>query len=274
MGTPAGADLSVGGEDALWLSPAATIPARSRSASWRRRTPRFPPSYFVLPTPPCFGASRKINGLTQAILLLGVDRVKTMAAVVVMNRMVRPSVSIPALRKVWIHSLATALIAEEAAARMGVGRDAGYTAGLLHNLGSLGLMSAYPQEYSRMLEVSRDFGFDLLNTERDLFEIDHCAAGAWLAKEWNFPDELVEAIAAHHEEPTAGSTGLQSLVQISWRLADALGFAAVPGSRIQLPGADELPAPCVGPHPGSGETPMKPARNSPRGWRKRPRRPK
>lgn len=175
-----------------------------------------------------FGASRKINGLTQAILLLGVDRVKTMAAVVVMNRMVRPSVSIPALRKVWIHSLATALIAEEAAARMGVGRDAGYTAGLLHNLGSLGLMSSYPQEYSRMLEVSRDFGFDLLDTERDLFEIDHCAAGAWLAKEWNFPDELVEAIAAHHEEPTAGSTGLQSLVQISWRLADALGFAASP----------------------------------------------
>jgi len=175
-----------------------------------------------------FGASRKISGLTQAILLLGVDRVKTMAAVVVMNRMVRPSVSIPALRKVWIHSLATALIAEEAATRMRVGRDAGYTAGLLHNLGALGLMSAYPDEYSRMLEVSRDFGFDLLDTERDLFEIDHCAAGAWLAKEWNFPDELVEAIAAHHEEPTAGSTGLQSLVQISWRLADALGFAASP----------------------------------------------
>jgi HD-like signal output (HDOD) protein len=64
---------------------------------------------------------------------------------------------------------------------MRVGRDAGYTAGLLHNLGALGLMSAYPSEYSRMLEVSRDFGFDLLNTERDLFEIDHCAAGAWLA---------------------------------------------------------------------------------------------
>jgi hypothetical protein len=79
-----------------------------------------------------------------------------------------------------------------------------------------------------MLEVSRDFGFDILNTERDLFEIDHCAAGAWLAKEWDFPDELVQAIAVHHEAPTAGRTGLKSLVQISWRLADSLGFAAVP----------------------------------------------
>jgi HD-like signal output (HDOD) protein len=33
--------------------------------------------------------------------------------------------------------------------------DTGYTAGLLHNLGTLGLMSAYPDEYSRMLEVSK-----------------------------------------------------------------------------------------------------------------------
>jgi HD-like signal output (HDOD) protein len=130
-----------------------------------------------------FGARHRINGLTHAILLLGVDRVKTIAAMVVMNRMVRASVKIEALRKVWIHSLATALIAEEAAWGMGVGRDAGYTAGLLHNLGALGLMSSYPDEYSRMLAGSTDFGFNLSTTERDLFEIDHSAAGAYLAQQ-------------------------------------------------------------------------------------------
>ena len=173
-----------------------------------------------------FGARRSVSGLTQAIMLLGMDRVKTMASLVVVNRMVRSSVKIQALRKVWIHSLATALIAEEAAARMRVDSDTGYTAGLLHNLGTLGLMSAYPDEYSRMLEVSNDFGFDLLNTERDLFEIDHCAAGAYLAQDWDFPDELAAAIAVHHDEPVRGQTGLDNLVQVSWRLADALGFAA------------------------------------------------
>jgi HD-like signal output (HDOD) protein len=175
-----------------------------------------------------FGERRKVSGLTQAILLLGVDRVRTMAALVVMNRMVRSSVGMQTLRKVWIHCLVTALIAEEAAPRMLVGRDIGYTAGLLQDLGALGLMCAYPDEYSRMLAVSNDFGFDFLTTERDLFEIDHCAAGAYLAQNWDFPDELVRAIAAHHEEPTPGRTGLNSLVQVSWQLADALGFAAFP----------------------------------------------
>lgn len=176
-----------------------------------------------------FGARRSVSGLTQAIVMLGVDRVKTMATLVVMNRMVRGSVRIELLRKVWIHSLATALIAEELSSGMDVGRDTAYTAGLLHNLGMLGLMSAYPAEYARMLEVATDFGFDLLKAERDLFEIDHCAAGAYLAQDWNFPDELAAAIAVHHDEPVPGQTGLDSLVQVSWRLADSLGFGVSDG---------------------------------------------
>ena len=178
-----------------------------------------------------FGARHSVSGLAQAIVLLGMDRVKTLATIVVMNRMVRFSIKIDALRKVWTHSLATALIAEEAASKMHVSPDVGYTVGLLHNLGTLGLMSAYPDEYSRMLEVSNDYGFDLLKTERDLFDIDHCAAGAYLAQDWDFPDELAAAIATHHDEPVAGATGLESLAQITWRLADTLGFAAFSPAR-------------------------------------------
>ena len=60
-----------------------------------------------------FGARREVTSLSQAIVLLGMDRVKTMATFVALNNMVRSSVRIQALRKVWIHSLVTALITEE-----------------------------------------------------------------------------------------------------------------------------------------------------------------
>jgi putative nucleotidyltransferase with HDIG domain len=172
-----------------------------------------------------FGLRGEVKSLTQAIGLVGLDRVKTMATLVALNRMVRSSVRVGALRKIWVHSMATAVIAEEAARLNHVAPDTAYTAGLLHNLGTLGLMSAYPDEYSRMLEVSIDLGFDLLRTERELFEIDHCAAGAYLAQDWNFPGELVAAIATHHEDPIAGEVTLENLVKVSWRLADTLGFA-------------------------------------------------
>ena len=173
-----------------------------------------------------FGLRREVTSLNSAIGMVGTDRVKTMATLVAVNRMVRVTARIGALRKVWVHSLVTAIIAEEAASAARMDRESAYTAGLLHNLGTLGLMSAYPEEYSRMLEVSDDFGFDLLRTERDLFEIDHCAAGAYLAQDWGFPDELAAVIATHHDEPAPGECSLDNLVKLSWRLADTLGYTA------------------------------------------------
>ena len=173
-----------------------------------------------------FGIRREVTSLRHAITLVGIDRIKTMATMVALNRMIRNSVGIAALRKVWIHSLVTAVIAEEAARITKTNREEAYTTGLLHNLGTLGMMSAYPDEYSRMLEVSDDFGFDLLQTERDLFEIDHCAAGAYLAQDWDFPDEMAAAIATHHQDPVAGEASLHNLIKISWRLADLFGYAA------------------------------------------------
>ncbi len=179
-----------------------------------------------------FGSRRAVRNLPHAISMVGLDRVKTMATFVAMNRMVRASVRMEALRKVWIHSLVTAVIAEEAGRAMRLESDAAYTVGLLHNLGTLGMMSAYPDEYSRMLEVSNDFGFDLLETERDLFEIDHCAAGAYLAQDWDFPDELAAALATHHDEPIPGETSLYNVIKVSWRLADTLGYAAFSPDRL------------------------------------------
>jgi putative nucleotidyltransferase with HDIG domain len=173
-----------------------------------------------------FGRRCEVTNLFQAILLLGLDRVRAMAMFVAMNKMVRSSVRIAGLRKVWRHSLVTALIAEEAARVDGFDRESAYTTGLLHNLGTLGLMSAYPDAYSGMLEVSNEFGYDLLKTERDLFEIDHCAAGAYLAQDWNFPDELAAALATHHDEPVPGERSLYNLIKVSWRLTDTLGYAA------------------------------------------------
>ena len=179
-----------------------------------------------------FGSRREVRDLRHAISMVGLDRVKVMATFVSVNRMVRSAVRTQALRKVWLHSLATAVIAEEASRVARVARDSAYTTGLLHNLGCLGMMSAYPDEYSRMLEVSNDFGFNLLKTERDLFEIDHCAAGAYLAQDWDFPDEIAAAIATHHDEPVPGACDLYSIARVSWRLADTLGFAAFSPDRL------------------------------------------
>jgi len=174
-----------------------------------------------------FGSVREVYSVQHAVSLLGLDRVKAMAVLIAVNAIVKPAMRIEALRKFWVHSLVTAILTEESAHSSKCSLEGAYTAGLLHNLGVLGLMSAYPEEYAGMIDVSSEYGLDLLQTERDLFEIDHCRAGAFLAAEWNFPEPIVMAIARHHEEPDK-SAALFNLVQIAWRLADVVGFGAFP----------------------------------------------
>ncbi len=196
-----------------------------------RMDPSFSAELLRVANSALFGVRREVTSLAQAIVLVGMDRVRSMAMLICVNRMVRSSLRIQSLRRVWLHSVVTAILCEESARVARLPGDEAYTAGLLHNLGSLGLMSAYPDEYARMLQVSDDYGFDLLKTERDLFEIDHCAAGAYLAQDWDFPDELAAVIATHHDNPEAEQYTIDNLVRICWRFADALGYAAFSPAR-------------------------------------------
>jgi len=177
-----------------------------------------------------FGAAREIASVRHAVSLLGLDRVKAMATLIAANAMVKPVIKIETLRKFWHHSLVTSILTEESARICNPSLEGAHTAGLLHNLGTLCLMSTYPKEYDGLIQISREYGFDLLGAERDLFDIDHCAAGALLAEEWNLPEPIVAAIAHHHEEPRKSET-LASLVRICWRLADVLGYEAFPEER-------------------------------------------
>jgi len=179
-----------------------------------------------------FGSRREVTSLAHAIMVVGTDRIRTVATMVAVNRMVRASVNMAALRKVWIHSLVTAVVAEQAARACRLDPDDAYTAGLLHDLGMLGLMSVYSEQYSQMLGAGGGEVLDLMDAERHRFEIDHCAAGAHLAQSWDFPDKLAAVIATHHDEPVAAEVSLDNVIRVSWRLSDALGYAAIAPAKL------------------------------------------
>lgn len=196
-----------------------------------RMDPAFSVELLRMANSALFGARREIANLSQAIVLLGIERVKSMATCAALHKMVAGSVKIAALRKVWIHSLVTAVVAEELARPARDVRDAACTAGLLHNLGTLGLMSTYPDEYGKILDQAGAPGFDILGEEQKVFEVDHCTAGVCLAKAWDFPNAFENAIASHHDPPQRQDLSLSLLLQVSWRLADTLGYPAFPPTR-------------------------------------------
>ncbi|MCC7499084.1 MAG: HDOD domain-containing protein [Bryobacterales bacterium] len=174
-----------------------------------------------------FSFSEPVASLHQATLVLGLDFVKSLAITVALRVYVKNALKAPALARCWRHSLACALLSEELASASGVKPEPVYAAGLLHDVGRIGLLAAYPNEYSNMLGVSTEFGFDILCSEQDLFDIDHCQAGAWLAREWQLPEAIVRTAACHHQDVPEG-TGTLSLVALGCRLADSLGYSVLP----------------------------------------------
>jgi len=194
---------------------------------------------------PLFSLQGQVRTISHAIILLGLDRVSAIAMTRATADFVAPALRIEALRRCWRNSLAGAIVAEKLARACRMDADEAYLAGLLRDIGRLALLVKYPEPYANLLAVTQENVFDLLATERDLFDIDHCQAGAWLTRKMSFPDELCDVVAHHHEPPAGDVFRLASLIRVADRLADAVGFSA-----IMLPDApdveevlNDLPAP-------------------------------
>jgi HD-like signal output (HDOD) protein len=193
---------------------------------------------------PLFALTAQVKTLSHAIVVLGLARVKSITVTRALGDFVAPVLSVRSLRVCWQNSLAGALLAEKLGRACKMDTDVAYVAGLLRDIGRLGLLVKYPDSYANLLEVSGEHSFDLMNTERELFDVDHCQAGAWLMEQMPFPPELTEVVVHHHDTPIDNSFRMVHLIRIADRMADALGFAVV--AQVNRPQfsevLEELPA--------------------------------
>ena len=192
---------------------------------------------------PLFALTAQVKTLSHAIVVLGLTRVKSITVTRALGDFVAPVLNVRSLRVCWQNSLAGALLAEKLARSCKMGTDVAYVAGLLRDIGRLALLVKYPDSYANLLAVSAEHAFDLMNTERELFDVDHCQAGEWLMGRMPFPPELAEVVAHHHDAPTENSFQLVDLIRTADRMADALGFAVVAQANpLQFPEVlQELP---------------------------------
>ncbi len=182
---------------------------------------------------PAYGFGRRVNSLREALVLLGFGELRRLSLARATAGMTGSAFqAFPMLRRCWRHSLAVAALAEKLAPEFDLPPDRAYTAGLLHDVGRLGLLAVCPTQYSEMLlraarEAPADDVAYLLDMEQLVFGVDHCTAGRGLAESWGMPEEIVVAAGRHHDRIQNPAWGLLELIQGCSRLADALGFGAL-----------------------------------------------
>lgn len=189
--------------------------------------PAFSAEILALANSSLYGGRVASTSLTRAIVVLGLERTRALTLTVAMQAFVGNAQVTPELQNSWRHSLACALVAEEIANLYGLSRDHGYTAGLMHDLGRLGLLKAYPKVYGVMLNNTYETIGEMLETERNAFQVDHCQSGLWLTRSWGFPEEFQSITAHHHSCRFGREQGVVGLTGVACLLADALGFPSV-----------------------------------------------
>lgn len=174
-----------------------------------------------------YGLTRRVNTVDEAVAHIGFDEIFRIVMSVVGNR----TLNTPQIGygigpgELWQHSAVSAIAAQVIAHQVGENENLAFTAGLLHDIGKLVLGAALEQSYAAVLKEIGRSNRSFLEAEKALLGVDHAEVGGRLLSRWNFPEDLVQAVAHHHEPGQAAShTRLAACANLGDLLTHFLGF--------------------------------------------------
>ena len=123
----------------------------------------------------------------------------------------------------WFHSTVASLAADEVirTASTEIPQIA-KVAALVHDVGKLIMVRFFKAEFSSVLELSSRKDISFVEAERELFGCDHAEVGGAAAREWDFPEEVRDAIERHHTTPLGESHPVLDTVIVSNLVAKTL----------------------------------------------------
>lgn len=186
---------------------------------------------------PYYGQAKTVANIPRALMLLGVNAVRGIAAAASVDQVMPRSLDcLPDIPAILRHSLATAIAGEMLASMTHplAARDA-FLAGLLHNLG-IGIQASLdPAGTTAIIAARRTRPAEpirALEAQYSKFPHEECAAVLFEA--WALPDSFIESARHHHlaSETHPPHRILTSLVWASAHLALSCGntFALEPAA--------------------------------------------
>ncbi|MEA1997686.1 MAG: HDOD domain-containing protein, partial [Gemmatimonadota bacterium] len=149
-----------------------------------------------------YGFPRTVSDIQDAIVFIGFDVVKELALSQKVCDIFRREVSFNGYSRqsLWRHCFAVAICSKMIYRREFRQRgDNVYVAGLLHELGIIVEDQFFPEQFRQALEISGPDKNNLHIAEKLILGVDHADIGRAIAENWAFPEELSQAIGAHHE---------------------------------------------------------------------------
>ncbi len=155
---------------------------------------------------PFYGLGRKVDSIREGIVVLGMEEIAQLAfglslagsfSGVGIKGMIDPV----SLRR---HAVEVALTGHFLCKDLTDDQfKVAFTACVLHDIGKLFLIQNFPELYKRVMLLAGEMQMPVYAAEEEIFGLNHGVVGGIIAKKWNLPDSLVQAISFHHYPPDA-----------------------------------------------------------------------
>ncbi len=183
----------------------------------------------------------KVNSLTRAIILVGLNTVTNLAlSTAVLDKLGgKDSFQALSMNDFWTHSLCVGVTAKSIAACKGIPaakHEEFFVVGLLHDLGKIPLNKYFAGAYARSLEMARSESIPLNCAELAILGIDHCAVGKMIADKWQLSAMMKDALLFHHNPYEVEGENREFVMIVA--LANAYANSAQVGSSGDPPPAD------------------------------------
>jgi len=172
-------------------------------------------AYYSLP--------KQITSVHHAVVYLGFNTIKNLAlGIAAIGTLPKHNAAGFDVGQYLLHSLSTANIAKQLAARFNGGDDC-FIAGLLHDFGKVVLAQFMPCEFKQALQACQADSSSLHSALQKTLGTDHAVVGAMLVEKWRFAPELIETIACQFDVASKDTPAVACVFTAN-QISKQLGF--------------------------------------------------
>jgi HD-like signal output (HDOD) protein len=147
---------------------------------------------------PYYGPIRQITTVQQTVVTLGQRTVTAVALSTSIYAKINSIESAIDRKRFWRHSLEVAIAARMIAKAIGYEpSDEAFTAGLLHEIGTLILEASFANDFKRIWKLV-EVGESQITLEERTWGTNHARVGQFLLDQWKIPAIIGEAVGNHH----------------------------------------------------------------------------
>lgn len=166
-----------------------------------------------------YGLAQEITNINHAVAVLGLNTLRSMTLSIASHSAFFKGEGCPFFdrKKLWLHSLGTAICARVLARHFGLATyEDFFAAGLIHDVGKVIVDQYAPMLFHNVIMLTIKEKITFYEAEQRVLGITHPEIGKEAALKWCFPSFLIDAIANHHDPIKAGR---------SWEAASIIHLA-------------------------------------------------